>query len=59
MAPPTKPAPERQLYVPHPDDADLFAPDAALDEPIEVDGEAYARWLETGEGEDPCRVRSS
>jgi hypothetical protein len=23
-----------------------------------VDGEAYLRWLETGEGEDPCRGSS-
>jgi hypothetical protein len=24
----------------------------------EIDGEAYLRWLETGEGEDPCRDSS-
>jgi hypothetical protein len=23
-----------------------------------VDGEAYSKWLETGEGEDPCRGSS-
>lgn len=25
---------------------------------LDVDGEAYLRWLETGEGEDPCRDSS-
>ena len=42
-----------QLYAPHPDDADLFAPDPELDEPMDIDVDAYLHWLETGEGEDP------
>jgi hypothetical protein len=28
------------------------------DRPSEIDGETYLRWLETGEGNDPCRDSS-
>ncbi|MBN1610869.1 MAG: hypothetical protein JW940_29830 [Polyangiaceae bacterium] len=32
---------------------------AAMDHVVDVDGEAYLRWLETGEGPDPCEPESS
>ena len=47
-----KPQQERERNVPV-----LNAESAALaHEILDVDGEAYLRWLETGEGEDPCQV---
>jgi hypothetical protein len=40
-----------QEQVPPP--PELLQPEA--DRILDLDGEAYLRWLETGEGEDPCR----
>lgn len=50
--------PERKLHRLHPDDEAELAKEA--DEPerfVELDSkqtEGYLRWLETGEGQDPC-----
>jgi hypothetical protein len=54
MGPRQKPQPpkdERPVLPP-----ELLEPDAG--EILDVDGEQYLRWLETGEGEDPCRDSS-
>jgi hypothetical protein len=53
-----KPEPERPKYGPHPDDVAAGAFDGA-DDLHEVDAEAYLRWLETGEGDDPWPESSS
>ncbi len=58
MAPKPKTPPtlsrERLLELMDPETVDELER-AARGEPVEtVDGEAYVRWLETGEGEPPC-----
>jgi hypothetical protein len=53
-----KPGLERPKVGPHPDDLAAGAFDGA-DDLREVDAEAYLRWLETGEGDDPWPESSS
>lgn len=53
-----QPEPERPKHGPHPDDVAAGAFDGA-DDLREVDAEAYLRWLETGEGDDPWPESSS
>jgi hypothetical protein len=53
MGPRPKPKPQAdERRVLPPEDAD------GAHEVLDVDGEQYLRWLETGEGEDPCRGSS-
>jgi hypothetical protein len=47
--PKPQPQPEERPVLP----PEMLEPDDG--EILDVDGEAYLRWLETGEGEDPCR----
>ena len=50
MAPRSK---QRAVQEQVPPPPELLQPEA--DRILDLDGEAYLRWLETGEGEDPCR----
>lgn len=54
-------SPKRKLHRLHPDDEAELAVEGS-DEVVELDAkqtEAYLRWLETGEGPDPCPGASS